>query len=415
MKTFCLVIGLLFGLCGCTPAQSVSAPKPAAPVAVEEEVEEIEEPQTHTLRLTAIGDIMCHSWQYNEAYDSETGKYDFSHNYQDMKRYFDQADLVVGNMETVFAGTENGCSDFPTFNSPDAFAQAAKDAGIDLVTTANNHCMDQREAGLLRTLDILDAVGIDHVGTYRSQEERDRILIKDINGIRIAFLSYTYGTNGIPVAQSYEVNLLEEALVKADIAAAKAKNPDFIVVLPHMGNEYETYVRDTFQNWADLMIEAGADLVLASHPHVLQPMEMKTVTNPDGSTREAFVIYSLGNFISSQTTPPRNASILLQIELEKTDGEPGVIRNVSFVPIWTQFRNVAEEDHFIVRSVYEMLTLPQEELNATVRQKDIARLKEIHSETTSLLLQQDIPLENIQDEYLFYERTEPALADKAPV
>ena len=193
--------------------------------------------------------------------------------------------------------------------------------------------------------------------------------------------------------------------MKADIAAAKTKNPDFIVVLPHMGNEYETYVRDTFQNWANLMIEAGADLVLASHPHVLQPMEMKTVQNPDGSTREAFVIYSLGNFISSQTTPPRNASILLNIELEKTDGQPGVIRKVSFVPIWTQFRNVAEEDHFIVRSVYEMLTLPQEELNATVRQKDIARLKDIHTETTSLLLQQEIPLENIQDEYVFYERT----------
>ena len=408
MKTFCLLFGLLFGLCGCTPAQPVSAPQPSTTV-VEEQTEEApekpKEPETHTLRLTAIGDIMCHSWQYNEAYDSETGKYDFSHNYQDMKRYFAQSDLVVGNMETVFAGTENGCSDFPTFNSPDAFAQAAKDAGIDLVTTANNHCMDQREAGLLRTLDILDAVGIDHVGTYRSQEERDRILIKDINGIRIAFLSYTYGTNGIPVAQSYEVNLLDEALVKADIAAAKAKNPDFIVVLPHMGNEYETYVRDTFQNWANLMIEAGADLVLASHPHVLQPMEMKTVQNPGGSTREAFVIYSLGNFISSQTTPPRNASILLNIELEKTDGQPGVIRKVSFVPIWTQFRNVQEEDHFIVRSVYEMLTLPQEELNATVRQKDIARLKDIHTETTSLLLQQEIPLENIQDEYVFYERT----------
>ena len=91
--------------------------------------------------------------------------------------------------------------------------------------------------------------------------------------------------------------------------------------------------------------------------------------------------------------------------LEKTDGQPGVIRKVSFVPIWTQFRNVQEEDHFIVRSVYEMLTLPQEELNATVRQKDIARLKDIHTETTSLLLQQEIPLENIQDEYVFYERT----------
>ena len=185
MKSIAILVSLILGLAGCTGKTLVSEqlpeemnPQQTAPVVVQEEEPE---PVTHTLRLTAIGDIMCHSWQYNEAYDSATDSYDFHHNYQDMKAYFDQADLVVGNMETVFAGTENGCSDFPTFNSPDAFAQAAKDGGVDLVTTANNHCMDQREAGLLRTLDVLDEVGLLHMGTYRSQAERNQVLFVEKN------------------------------------------------------------------------------------------------------------------------------------------------------------------------------------------------------------------------------------------
>ncbi|HIW48516.1 MAG TPA: CapA family protein [Firmicutes bacterium] len=419
MKSIAILVSLILGLAGCTGKTLVSEqlpeemnPQQTAPVVVQEEEPE---PVTHTLRLTAIGDIMCHSWQYNEAYDSATDSYDFHHNYQDMKAYFDQADLVVGNMETVFAGTENGCSDFPTFNSPDAFAQAAKDGGVDLVTTANNHCMDQREAGLLRTLDVLDEVGLLHMGTYRSQAERNQVLFVEKNGIKLAFLSYTYGTNGIPVAQDYEVNLMDEALIRADIAKAKEGNPDFIIVMPHMGNEYETYPWEVFQDWANMMIDAGADIILASHPHVLQPMEVREVQQADGTTRQAFVIYSLGNFISSQTTPPRNASILLNLELEKTDGQQPLIREVSFVPIWTQFRNVAEEDHFIVRSVYQMLSLPEEELRATVRAKDITRLWEIHDETTAMYFGSPVPVEDMQDEYLFYSYPASVVAEQADV
>lgn len=353
-------------------------------------------------KLTFTGDIMCHSYQYNEAYDSATGTYDFSHNFTDMKKYFDNADLVIGNLETVFAGEDVGISDYPCFNSPDSFADAIKDAGFDVLTTANNHSMDKRMAGVLRTLDVLDERGIDHMGTYRSAEERDNILIKDVNGIKIAFLSYTYGTNGIPVPEDWLVNRLDEELVKSDIARAKALNPDVIIVLPHMGNEYEEYVRDTFKDWAHMMLNAGADIVVASHPHVLQPMETVQITEDDGSTRTGFVMYSMGNFISSQTTPPRNASILLNIDLQKK-GEDTYIKKVSFVPIWTQFQNAQWQNHFVVRSVYEILTLPEDQLINTVRSKDIPRLKEIHSQTTKMLLNRDIPLEEIQDEYVFYE------------
>ena len=322
-----------------------------------------------------------------------------------MKKYFDEADLVVGNLETVFAGADVGISDYPCFNSPDAFADAIADAGFDVLTTANNHSMDKRMDGVLRTLDVLDERGMDHIGTYRSAEERENILIRDVNGIKIAFLSYTYGTNGIPVPESWLVNPLDEELIKSDIARAKALEPDMIVVLPHMGNEYEEYVRDTFKNWAHMMLEAGADIVVASHPHVLQPMETVELADDDGGTRTGFIMYSMGNFISSQTTPPRNASILLNIDIEKTWQGKTYIKEVSFVPIWTQFQNANWQNHFVVRSVYEMLTLPEDQLSATVRSKDIPRLREIHFETTKTLLGEDIPLEDIRDEYIYYARS----------
>ena len=358
---------------------------------------------TSNVKLTFTGDIMCHSYQYNEAYDPSTGQYDFMHNFADMKKYFEKADFVIGNLETVFAGADVGISDYPCFNSPDSFADAIKDAGFDLLTTANNHCMDKRMPGTLRTLDILDGLDIDHVGTYRSAEARNEIYIKEINGMKIAFLSYTYGTNGIRVPEEWLVNLMDEELIKNDIKRAKELGPDIIIVMPHMGNEYEEYVRDVFKNWAHMMLDAGADIVVASHPHILQPMETVELANEDGSTRTGFIMYSMGNFISSQTTPPRNASILLNIELEQTGNDDAFIKQVSFVPIWTQFHNADWKNHFVVRSVYEMLTLPQDQLNATVRSKDISRLKEIHFQTAKTLLNRDIPLEDIQDEYIFYE------------
>lgn len=354
------------------------------------------------VKLTFTGDIMCHSYQYKEAYDSSTGQYDFSHNFADVKKYFDTADFVIGNLETVFAGADVGISDYPCFNSPDSFGTAIKEAGFDLLTTANNHSMDKRMSGAVRTLDVLDSLGIDHVGTYRSAEDRDKIYIKEINGMKIAFLSYTYGTNGIPVPEDWLVNRLDEKLIKSDIAKAKSLEPDVIVVMPHMGNEYEEYVRDTFKNTANMMLNAGADIVVASHPHVLQPMETVEITEENGEKRTGFVMYSMGNFISSQTTPPRNASILLNIELEKVGKNDAFIKKVSYVPIWTQFQNADWQNHFVVRSVYEMLTLT--DIKAVVRSKDIPRLNDIHHETAMTLLNRDIPIEEIRDEYVFYKK-----------
>lgn len=359
------------------------------------------EPIVKTATLAVVGDIMVHDYQYNEAYDPATGEYDFMHNFQDAKKYFEGYDLVMGNLELTFGGTDRPYASFPCFNTPDSFLDAVKDAGFNLLTTANNHSMDTGKAGVIRTLDKLDEYGIEHFGTYRSQQERDTILYKDVNGIRFAFLSYTYGTNGIPVPEDYLVNIIDDDVMVSDIREAR-KNADVVVVMPHMGNEYETYPRDIFVEWADMMFEAGADIVLASHPHVLQKMEYRTIDHGNGA-HDGFIIYSLGNFISSQTTPPRNASIILHLTVEQIADEAPNVKEVSFVPIWTQFRNAENENEFVVRSVYERLNLSQFEKDSQIRKKDQIRLEEIHHETASFLLGREIPLSEMQEEYIFYK------------
>lgn len=356
-------------------------------------------PMVRSVSFAVVGDIMVHDYQYNEAYDPATGEYDFMHNFQDMKKYFEGYDIVLGNLELTFGGPDRPYASFPCFNTPDSFLDAVKDAGFNLLTTANNHSMDTGRAGVVRTLDKLDEYGIQHFGTNRSQEEQDAILYKDVNGIRFAFLSYTYGTNGIPMPEPYLVNLIDNDRMVRQIKEAR-ENADVVVVLPHMGNEYETVPRQVFVDWADLMFDSGADIILASHPHVLQRMEYRRL-NHGGGEHDGFIIYSLGNFISSQTTPPRNASIVLHLTVEQVGNEPPSVKEVSFVPIWTQFRSAANVNHFVVRSVYEMLSLPQAELDQTVRKKDQQRLREIHRETACFLLDEDIPLEEMQEEYVF--------------
>jgi Putative enzyme of poly-gamma-glutamate biosynthesis (capsule formation) len=399
MLILAVLSSIALGGCGEKKVAVSEISKPVEEEIVQEE-EAPKEDVVKTAKLTVTGDLMVHSWQYNEAYDRDTGTYDFSHNFGEIKKFFTNSDVVMGNLETVFAGEDRGISDYPSFNTPDAFGDALKEAGFNLLTTANNHCMDKGTDGLNRTIEVLDGLGIEHFGTYAREEERNDILVKDVNGIKIAFLSYTYGTNGIAVPQDYSVNLIDGGKMESDITRARDM-ADLVVVMPHMGNEYEQTVDDQFKVLADKMFSAGADIVLASHSHVLQPMEYRTITDEDGTKREGFVIYSLGNCISSQTTPPRNAGVILNIEIQQINDQKPEIKQVSVIPIWTQFRNINEQDHFIVRSVYDMLSLSDDELRATVRAKDITRLKEIQLQSTKTLLGYEVPIEKMQNEYLF--------------
>lgn len=290
------------------------------------------------LKLSVIGDIMCHNSQYVDAYDSSKNTYDFSYVFDDIKETISSADLAIGNLETTFAGSEKGYSNFPRFNSPEQLAQNLKDFGIDILTTANNHCMDTNYPGLVSTLDYLDNAQISHTGTNRSPEEQNTILIQEVNNIKIAFLSFTYDTNGIPIPKdkSYAVNLIDKDFIKSQIELAKTQNPDLICVSMHWGIEYETHQNSTQENLADFLFKNGVDIILGSHPHVLQPMEKRNIVLDDGTEKECFVIYSLGNFMSGQTAKNTRTSIILNIDLLKSgNADKTTISSVSYIPIYT--------------------------------------------------------------------------------
>ncbi|MDR1328494.1 MAG: CapA family protein [Oscillospiraceae bacterium] len=310
-------------------------------------------PAVHSATLAVVGDLMCHKAQYADALAKGGGEtYDFSYMFKYIAPYISAADYAVGNFETTITLPGNKPSDFPYFASPQSFAEAIKDAGFDFVTTVNNHSLDYGKEGLIHTLEVLDELGLRHTGTYAAESDSENITVIDVNGITFAILSYTYGTNGnpIPPDMPWSVNITDDGKIADDIAKAKALNPDFVIVMPHMGAEYETSTREIFKDNIRKMLLAGADIVLASHPHVLQPVEFVTVTDDDGTERRCFVAYSLGNFVSSQRTAPRDYGMIVNLGFSKTDGGKAALDSVGLTPVWVKFTNP--------RGAYDITVLP---------------------------------------------------------
>ena len=363
------VLALALALSGCGSAPEAPAPPAQAPVPQSQpssapgpgpEPQPEPEPEPIVAHLMVAGDIMSHLSQVLDSYVAETGEHDYSPMMAEPARQLALADYAVGNLETVLGGGPN-YSGYPCFNSPDILAYNAKDAGFDLLATANNHTRDVGMDGVYRTLEVLDEAGVAHVGSYRTQAERDAnhgICVADVAGISVAFLDYTYGLNGfrLPEDQMYAVNLFNldyytnlsepnSELMTADMEAARALGADLIAVVIHWGVEYQDAPNYYQTHLAQFLVSQGADLVLGGHPHVLQPYETVTVTGWDGEEREGFVCYSLGNFISDQhdAADPQydtavKTTVVLDLELTKTpDGKAGLTA-VEYTPYYMLHR-----------------------------------------------------------------------------
>lgn len=367
-KLLALALTLSLALTGCAAPGATStgaASSAPSPTQSQEELPPPPEPEPVVSHLMVAGDMMSHIPITKDAYVADTGTYDYSHMLEDAAAQLSGADYALANLETVLAGGPN-YSGFPTFNSPDALAFDAKEAGFDLLSTANNHSRDQGLDGIYRTLDVLDEVGLAHVGTYRSQEERDQnhgIHVADVGGISVAFLSYTYGLNGFRLDSDkmYAVNLFnldyyttlanpDYELLKADLEAARALDTDLIAVIIHWGVEYQNAPNSHQTSLAQFLVEQGADLVLGSHPHVLQPYETITATGWDGQERQGFVIYSLGNFISNQQELETKTTAILDLELTKSPEGDTSVTDVRYTPYYMLHRDnqpVGERRHLV--------------------------------------------------------------------
>ncbi len=291
--------------------------------------------QTDTLRLIFAGDIMGHEPQIKSA-EIAPGKYDYRPCFQYIKPVLERADLAIGNLELTLPG-KGPYVGYPMFRSPDALADALKEAGFDILVTANNHSNDSRAPGLIHTIETLRDLGFQQTGTFKNQRDRDLFypLMVYRNGFKLALLNYTYGTNGVPTQAPTIVNLIDTVQIARDLAEAQARKPHFILVVMHWGLEYQTQENAEQRALARFLISHGADLVIGSHPHVVQPIRMETVTLPDGTKKSALVVYSLGNFISNQQKPGTDGGILFQVELLHRKGVPyAEMGDYGYAPVW---------------------------------------------------------------------------------
>ncbi|UFT99795.1 CapA family protein [Radiobacillus kanasensis] len=278
-----------------------------------------------------------HKRVYGDA-ETETG-YDFAPFFEKIKPYLGDTTITMANQETMIGGTEIGLSDYPSFNSPQEIGDTLKEVGVDVVTIANNHTLDRGEKAIQSAIDHWSEIGMMYTGAYESKEDSQRIRVMETEeGIDVAFLSYTYGTNGIPVPEGkdYLVNLIDKGKIAADVQEA-SKISDAIVLSYHFGAENQRMPNQEQTDLAQYAADLGVDVVIGHHPHVLQPVDW--VQGKDGN--KPFVIYSLANFISGQDEFYNRIGGVVKLTIKKTienDQETIKVEQPKFLPTYMEYK-----------------------------------------------------------------------------
>ena len=292
------------------------------------------------LNLVFVGDIMGHDSQIASAKVGE-GLYDYEPCFQFVEGIIEKADLAIGNLELTLPG-KPPYKGYPQFRSPDALAKALRQAGFDMMVTANNHSNDAGLNGVVNTINTLDQLGFYHTGTFQSAEEKEAYypLIVYKNDFKLAFLNYTYGTNGLKTKPPSIVNLIDEKQIEADLETTKTLQPDIIIVVMHWGNEYQLIESKEQSNLAKKIFNWGGDLIIGAHPHVVQPIREQEIIRSGETAKKGLVAYSLGNFISGQRRENTDGGLMLEIELTK-DRNNGktLLGDHNYIPVWRYIRS----------------------------------------------------------------------------
>lgn len=280
--------------------------------------------------LLFAGDAMMHEGQISAARVAD-GTYDYSEYFEDVDSIIDAADFAVVNLETPLGGKPY--TGYPCFCAPDAYADALSQAGFDMFLLANNHMLDRGDRGLRRTVDILKIKNIPFVGAYRDIAQRDSLMpaVHDVNGFRIGFLNYTYGTNGIVARHGAVVDYIDTDKIAADIKRTRAAGAELMCVAMHWGVEYKLLPHPEQKRLADFLIGQGVDLVIGGHPHVIQPMEMRQ----DSLGHNHLVVYSLGNFISNMKTTSTRGGSMVQVELARDEEGKARVESACYHLVFT--------------------------------------------------------------------------------
>jgi poly-gamma-glutamate capsule biosynthesis protein CapA/YwtB (metallophosphatase superfamily) len=360
-----LILVIVLIVRGCSKKQAAAAPSSssaASSSAASSSASAVETKPNTVATLAAVGDIMVYDNQISDAEQAD-GTYSFDDCFKAISAYTMGADLTVGNLELNFCGSPY--SGFPNFRAPESLAATLANVGFDLVQTANTYSIQNGMTGLQATIHYLDAAKIDHVGTCATEDERTEtngVVVKDMNGIKVAFIGFTKGVNNssMPDGTEFAINLLytdyssnysqvnEDAIVK-QVEAAKAVSADVIVAMVHWGGEGDLEPVDTQTKIKDILFQNGVDVILGSHSHLVGPMQEEAVTTKDGTKKTCFVAYSLGNFLTGKEADGYNISCILNLQFTK-DGETGetTISKISYLPVYIMDSGTSADVEFQV-------------------------------------------------------------------
>ena len=344
-------------------------------------------PEVRTISIAAVGDIMSHKDNLTAAYNPKTKTYDFIDCFQYIAPELKNSDLVIGNFETVTAGLKEVYSSYPSFNTPDEILKALASSGFDVLSTANNHCLDRGVAGLTRTIKLIQENGMINVGS--SIDGKNKYVTKEINGIKVSILSYTYAFNSNDSKLSSKtkeqyLSPINEAQIKKDIQSVRSQGTDAVIVVMHWGNEYQRQPSTYQTSLAKKIFEWGGDIILGSHPHVVQKSEIMKVNG-----QNKYVIYSMGNIVSGyrRTDTGKRPNkiytedgVIVKLTIEKDTNNKVSIKTVNHIPTWL--------DKYYVdgKPVFRILPIPSSDFKAEyVNSGNASKVKQSYINTMDLM------------------------------
>ncbi|MEQ8237058.1 MAG: CapA family protein [Syntrophomonadaceae bacterium] len=368
------------------------------------------------ITIAYVGDLILLQDQVRNAFIEDEHDYDFSPMFEYAAKYLSGADMAMGVLEGPLAGGEAGYSTGNYddglnlyLNFPDSFVSAIKNSGIDFVTTATNHVMDQGIEGAYRTLEVLENQGLDYTGSFRDQAERETVKLIELKGLRIAVLAYTFGSNYVAPQYfwqetPYLVPVLAEpggeyfqtaqAKVREDFERAQSRQPDLIIVMPHMGTQF-THVPDDYQRvWNEIFIQSGADIILGDHPHSVQPIEYRKATSAIGVAKQVLIVNCPGNFANSYTEHEGDASAIVEIYLRPEDGK---VVGTSVIPMWTQS---PLDSLYRALPIYDLIKDPR--LRGQMSTFEMTRISEVQQIVTDVMLGARLSLDQLQERYFLF-------------
>ncbi len=343
MKKLVIVLTLLVFLCGCrkitadTPETTQSEETTEFTTVAQTEADTeppIDESNDGVVSILMAGDVLLHD-KVADSGKMDDGTYNYDHMFANVKDEIERANIAIVNQEVILGGRDLGLSGFPSFNGAFEVGDAIVSSGFDVVLHATNHALDKGKNGLLSCISFWEETypQIEYLGIADTKEKSEKICIMESEGIKFAILNYTYGTNGIPLPSDkpYCVNLLNKNRIIKDVEAAK-QLADFVIVCPHWGTEYILTADDNQKYWTNIFFEAGVDLVIGTHPHVVEPVEV--IENDEHSM---LVYYSIGNFINSTAETGKGIAnrmlgVLADITVSKTN-DGAEITNYGIIPV----------------------------------------------------------------------------------